>query len=336
MAITGEDDVFVAPQRVLTRSHLPSRGFGTGKLVRDWQVQTEDGIAFPYEGSSLEAIEGIAWPQLIRYFWPVRTTLRQRSMFGKTPEVHGLNWYEYMQFIQGRATAKCSVVFAQIASHNHFVLDRGGRVFNCTAPNIKLPADATENDHLALLGLLNSSTAAFWMKQVFQGKGSSGIGRGVYDEAWEKFYSISGTGLGAFPVLDGRTATVRLARELDTLARRILQLSPPELVKQEGPTAERLVANRAESQRLQARIVAFQEELDWLCYRLYGQTGEDDRSLEWPMTEGEPPGLNLGERAFEISLARKVAAGEEQTASVLPKFAWQRGGRGWPAQALLR
>jgi hypothetical protein len=31
-----------------------------------------------------------------------------------------------------------------------------------------LPSEATEDDHLALLGLLNSSTACFWMKQVFQ------------------------------------------------------------------------------------------------------------------------------------------------------------------------
>ena len=64
-----------------------------------------------------------------------------------------------------------------VATHNHFVLDRGGKVFNRTAPIIKLAADATEDDHLALLGLLNSSTACFWMKQVFHNKGGGGIGR---------------------------------------------------------------------------------------------------------------------------------------------------------------
>ena len=65
-----------------------------------------------------------------------------------------------------------SIVFADVATHNHFVLDRGGKVFNRTAPVIKLPPGATEDDHLALLGLLNSSTACFWMKQVFHNKGS--------------------------------------------------------------------------------------------------------------------------------------------------------------------
>lgn len=38
----------------------------------------------------------------------------------------------------------------------HFVLDRGGKVFKQTAPVIKLSESATEDDHLALLGVLNS------------------------------------------------------------------------------------------------------------------------------------------------------------------------------------
>ena len=64
-----------------------------------------------------------------------------------------------------------------MATHNHFVLDRGGKVFKQSAPVIKLPEEATEDDHLALLGVLNSSTACFWLKQVSHNKGSSGIGR---------------------------------------------------------------------------------------------------------------------------------------------------------------
>jgi hypothetical protein len=63
--------------------------------------------------------------------------------------------------------------------HNHFVLDRGGKVFKQTAPIIKLRADATEEDHLALLGYLNSSTACFWMKQVCFDKGNRGEGGGL-------------------------------------------------------------------------------------------------------------------------------------------------------------
>ena len=84
-----------------------------------------------------------------------------------------------LEFYRERFRTPLSIAFAFVATHNHFVLDRGGKVFKQTAPVIKLPADATEEDHLALLGLLNSSTACFWMKQVFHDKGSSGIGRGI-------------------------------------------------------------------------------------------------------------------------------------------------------------
>src|SRR5690348_17428275 len=58
-----------------------------------------------------------------------------------------------------------------------------------------------------------------------------------------------------------------------------------------------------------ARMLALQEELDWERYRLYGLIDDD-------LTYGgdDLPGLALGERAFEIALARAVEAGEEVTA----------------------
>ena len=53
-------------------------------------------------------------------------------------------------------------------------------------------------------------------------------------------------------------------------------------------------------------MIVWQEELDWRCYRLYGLI---DKALE---TE-KPPEIALGERAFEIVLARRLAEGEETT-----------------------
>ena len=50
-----------------------------------------------------------------------------------------------------------SITFAFVATHNHFVLDRGGKTFKQTAPVIKLSEPYTENDHLALLGVLNKA-----------------------------------------------------------------------------------------------------------------------------------------------------------------------------------
>lgn len=62
-----------------------------------------------------------------------------------------------------------------------------------------------------------------------------------------------------------------------------------------------------ESQRLLSEMIAVQEELDWRAYREYGLV---DDSLEHP----SPPALVLGERAFEIALARRITAGQETTA----------------------
>src|SRR5262249_2699122 len=50
-------------------------------------------------------------------------------------------------------------------------------------------------------------------------------------------------------------------------------------------------------------MIAVQEELDWEVYRLYGLIDED-------MTVPDPPELKLGERAFEIAMARSRAEDE--------------------------
>src|SRR4030095_10982368 len=85
-----------------------------------------------------------------------------------------------------------SITFPQITTYSHFVLDRGGKVFNRTAPIIKLPVESSEEDHLALLGLLNSSTACFWMKQISHNKGSTVDDKGARQTtvAFENFGSF--------------------------------------------------------------------------------------------------------------------------------------------------
>ena len=54
-------------------------------------------------------------------------------------------------------------------------------------------------------------------------------------------------------------------------------------------------------------MISCQEELDWECYKLYKLT---DKDLVYSV---EPPPLKLGQRAFEIILARKMAEGELTT-----------------------
>ncbi|MEA3410182.1 MAG: BREX-2 system adenine-specific DNA-methyltransferase PglX, partial [Pseudomonadota bacterium] len=226
--------------------------------------------------------------------------------FGNYIEDRGLRWYEHSMFFKNRYRTPLSIAFAFVATHNHFVLDRGGKVFNRSAPVIKLPAGATESDHLALLGLLNSSTACFWMKQVFHNKGSTVDTRGARQttDAFENFYEFTGTGLKKFPIPDSKP--LDLATELDRLAQERQAHLPAQLASSLPLSRTDLDAHRAAAETLLRRMIAWQEELDWRCYTLYGVT---DRDLGHP----DPPGIALGQRAFEIAMAREMAAGRLET-----------------------
>ena len=138
-----------------------------GSGVRDWIEASRDALVFPYD-SKLRPVAADMESPLFQYLWPYRSVLSKSKMFGgKTKVECGLQWFEYGRLTSNKLQTPLFIVFANIATHNHFVLDRGGKLFDTTAPIIKLPAEATEDDHLALLGLLNCSTACFWIKQRF-------------------------------------------------------------------------------------------------------------------------------------------------------------------------
>jgi len=93
------------------------------------------------------------------------------------------------------------------------------------------------------------------------------------------------------------------------------------------PTRQLLDLTAARVTAIRAEMIFLQEELDWLIYRAYGILAEAEcplAPLAPPGTRphgspaasdpwGRAPGLALGERAFEIDLARKVEAEEEET-----------------------
>ena len=84
--------------------------------------------------------------------------------------------------------------------YNHFVLGRGHQATNRWAPIIKLPMAAKEDNHLALVGVLNSSTACFWLKQNSHNKGRPGAEQAGADEPWEQRYEFTGTTLEDYPL----------------------------------------------------------------------------------------------------------------------------------------
>lgn len=299
----GADEAYIRPLRSTYRTVANRAGLRplmTGEIVRDWNAEPEEAIWFPYA-------KELAVGDLATDLWPFRRMLEVRRTFQGNMADAGLNWWDYMQFTASAYRTQLSIAFAFVATHNHFVLDRGGKVFKQSAPVIKLREGGSEDEHLRLLGLLNSSTACFWLKMVSHDKGIRGEGGGFTSDDWERFYEFTGTKLQEFP-LPSRYP-ILLATTLDALTQRITTSSPFALAAETTPSASTLRNRLIDWGLIHGRMIALQEELDWQVYALYKLHTDDLRVSEDPDSP-EIPELALGERAFEIVLARRVAAGE--------------------------
>ncbi|MET7391906.1 BREX-2 system adenine-specific DNA-methyltransferase PglX [Dactylosporangium sp. NPDC005572] len=303
-AVPREHEAFGVGRRTLKRAGVPPeyrRALIGGESLREWVILNEQEALWPYTLPSLDHAHDAT---IVKFLWPYKTPLATRMVFGKTQEERGLPWTAYSMFFNRRFNG-ASISFPVVATHPSFVLDLEQRVFKQSAPVIKLPEAASKDDHLRLLGVLNSSTACFWLKQVSHDKGSQGVNEGFKSQDWERFYEFTGTKLQDFP-LPSEFPT-ELATELDELAQHLTALDPSTSASASVPTRERLAAARTEWHSTRARMITFQEELDWHVYSLYGLL--DD--LRAP--GDSVPELRFGERAFEIVLARRMAAGDVET-----------------------
>lgn len=296
--VTGADDALLFSSAAVTHRlgvecTVPLL---VGDQVRDWRLSPYVAVN-PYDVDwnvrPLSELNSTA-----NHLWVFRNVLNKRKRFGTPMVERGLPWYEFQELYTEKYQTPLSITFAEVATHNHFVLDRGGKVFKQTAPVIKLPADASENDHLGLLGLLNSSTICLCLKQVCYNKGMG-------EETWADRYAQDSTKVGQLPLPADRP--LELTRQLDQLAQQRAASLPAAL-------ADKLPLSRAEfdsardtAASLWRQMIALQEELDWWCYGAYGLLDDD------LCYAGQPPEVQLGERAFEIVLARRMAAGEAQT-----------------------
>ncbi|RJP67020.1 MAG: BREX-2 system adenine-specific DNA-methyltransferase PglX [Comamonadaceae bacterium] len=306
VCITKADDVFVLPRETAIRKGCESfalRSFAIGEEIRDWAVDEENICLFPYT-DEVQLRPPVDLEGSLRFIWRCRTSLWDRKAFGgATYRDIGKAWYSYGQIPVERFKTKTAIAFAFVATHNHFVLDRGGKVFKQTAPVIKLPVGGSEDEHLGLLGLLNSSVACFWMKQVCFNKDGTG-------EPWEQRREFDNTKLKSFPLVEN--PPIYLATRIESHSQQLSALQPAALLETGVlPARASLDAARDQAAQLRRHMVAQQEELDWHCYRLYGLLPDGEKLDEWAYVD--PIEVALGERAFEIVLARRVAAGQEQT-----------------------
>jgi hypothetical protein len=299
---SSADEAFVATSLRFQSAGVSDRLFrqqATGDSVRDWQLGNTEAVLFPYG-------EGVGDPLadcgFLRWLWPYRTILGNRATFShKTYFQEGRAWWSWHQLSPQRLRPSSSIAYGEIATHNHFVLSNGTHVFNQTAPVIKLSEDSADSEYHGLLGVLNSSVACFWLRQVCHSKGGGGVGGGLAAEPWERFICIDSTKLKQFPVSDTRPA--ELARSLQMKALNRSDLLPALFRSNNVLSRDSLATAQKQSISLLQEMISIQEEIDWKCYSAYGLCDDD---LSFPGANIPP--LRLGERAFEIHLARN---GEE-------------------------
>ena len=323
MTILKQDDLYFDPPPGLIEDGKFAVRIVEGVCVRDFYIAAPDPALFPYKSDApTEAFDLPFESPLLHFFWKYRGLLWARTSTGfRTVRDRGLKFYEY-PFYFPETYAGPVISFASIATHNHFVLSRGGNLFKQSAPAIKLLPSATLDDHFDLLGLLNSSSIGFWMRQVSHCKGAQGVGEGIKSEEWEQFYDYDSTKLQQAPIATrDRAPRIALAAALDATACERAKSTPAVLLASDSWSPASLPNDLAAAHEAHLghtrRMVALQEELDWLTYGSYGLVDQvatvDPNSVE-PLAPGHRP--------FEVVLARKDEEADEEEKSAW----WSRHG----------
>lgn len=301
--VMGSDDAMVLAPGVTERTGREVAAVSelvAGDAVRDFGVTETHPTWFPY--TRAHSLCDIAlFPGWGRHLWKVRTELGNRATFSKRTYIaEGRPFYEWHQLPKDEGASSLALVFAFVATHNHFMLDRGGKVFNRSAPVIKLPEGATEEEHLRLLGVLNSSVACFWLKQNSYPKSGEHV-------LWAERFEFTSTTLKDFPL--PRRMSDEPTTSLDDLAQQRQRITEHVTAPDVVPTAPFLADLEAQDASLRRRMVALQEEMDWQNYVAYGLLEE-----ELTLDQANVPEVALGQRAFEIVMGRQIDSGELDTA----------------------
>jgi hypothetical protein len=299
------------------RNVLFGRDFCRGPQIRDWEKSSREIAILPYDGDKSPLPEALLTAEFVRLLWPFRSELWNRTDFnGKKYLGSGRSWWEWHQLPKDSSGHRWVIAYSDMSVANRFVLDESGAAYNRHAPIVRLRKSALEDDYFDLLGVLNSSTACFWLQQVCYNRGEGGGARvdagysAMGSEGWKNNFEFDAGKLLELPLpkdLPGQSA-----RRLAELGLRLRASEPTAVCAEEVPTRGRLDAAKTAHERTLGRMIALQEELDWDAYRRYGLLDRPE-SAELIAKPDSIPDLRLGERAFEIVLARRVARNEIET-----------------------
>ncbi|MEU3133017.1 BREX-2 system adenine-specific DNA-methyltransferase PglX [Streptomyces sp. NPDC006854] len=305
--VTGEDQAFVlANTKALSSKRIPTVEVADGSQIRDWCLTEPTWLATPYDDNFTlrSASSNIA---LLEFMWPLRRTLELRRKFSITLLDRGIPWIEWREIYRSRVAAEQLITFAKVATHNHFRMQNKAAPAKDSATVIRLRDGATHEDYMQILGLLNSSVSGFWLKMVSHDKGIRGEGGGFTSNDWERFYEFTSTKIQEFPLPSSFPTS--LAASLHSLAQQLTASSPTKLASEPTFIPHSLHSRSAHWHSIYRRLITLQEELDWQVYALYNLHSEDLRFLQ-NIDLPNVPETALGERAFEIVLARRISAGD--------------------------
>jgi len=305
---SGEDSLFHQRPGVLARvgvSHC--RSVATGSDVRDWCITPRKEIVWPNKECG-EVLPEEDARDVLQFFRPFKEVLRRRKLFKVPIEKRGLKWWQVREVYPERFATAPYLMYAEVASHNHFALVLSQQLASQTAPIVSLHRGASRQDHLAILGSLNSSLLEFWMRQVYQVKGGDSTGRRRQSEAWSRRHARDVTKLKKAPLppkLWPRIAGI--AERIHDIGAKGAQLRPARLLAQDWSPEQlrgRLVDAESSLRSLRQEQVALQEELDWTLYVAFGLAPQSEL-LDF--AEIEP--LASEHRPFAICLARRLKSG---------------------------
>ena len=308
------DQAFIIPSSIrfeTIANEIFGHRFHRGQQIRNWRQESSELAILPYDHEKVILPENALTREFLLLFWPLRTELWNRMDFsGRTYLAAGRSWWEWHQLPRDTSGHEWVLAFSDLSTHNHFALNASSDVYNRHAPIIRLKENASQVDYLGLMAILNSSTACFWLKQMSQNKGNGGIGGGIGDEAWEPRYEFTTATVGQFPLTS--VLPLEFGRELDELGQRLTTVEATAVCADGVPSRDELDVARTSHEQILGRMITLQEELDWDVYHRYGLI-TDDESAELVTAPGFVPDIRLGERAFEIVMARQREAGELET-----------------------
>jgi hypothetical protein len=299
-AISAANDIFYLNGDHLRRAGVPIqfvKHLLVGEMLRNFEADQTAYTLWPYVGKD-------AKPKLDscldRVLSPFRSYLEVRFQFRKTQLEAGLQWFEFREY--HRRALRPQLTYADIATHLHFIVSGGNRVFNQHAPVVELPPDSSDNQQHLLAGLLNSSSVLFWLKQDCYNKGAG------KDEERDRF-EYAGGKIEQIPIPEvigaGLKGETRLTERLSCLSlecwergQKLQSLRMMKVFEKPGEAYEawntalpgylapssaigipftntmdlKAAVKRVtkEREKLRAEMIARQEEMDWLVYSAYG------------------------------------------------------------------